>query len=86
MILPGLSVMYIPYSSTLTLISLEYFRRALTEMRGEILREFREELRSMDQHLAGLEQDARQPRLAIGADGLLDTNARERTEGAAKAV
>ena len=33
-----------------------------------------------------MEQDARQPRLAIEADGPSDTTTRERTEGAAQAV
>ena len=40
----------------------------------------------MGQRVASLEQDARQPRLAMEADGSLDTKTRERTEGAAKAV
>ena len=40
----------------------------------------------MDQRLAGLEPDARQPRLAMVADGQANTKTRERTEGAAKAV
>ena len=40
----------------------------------------------MDQRLTSLEQDARQPRLAMEADGLADTKTRERTEGAATAV
>ena len=40
----------------------------------------------MDQRLAGLEPDARQPRLAMGADGQASTKTRERTENAAKAV
>ena len=42
--------------------------------------------RLLEQHLANLEQDARQPRLAMEADGPADTKPRERTEGAAKAV
>ena len=42
--------------------------------------------RGTNQRLAGLEQDARQPSLAMEADGLSDTKNRERTEGAAKAV
>ena len=40
----------------------------------------------MDQHVASLEQDARQPRLAMEADGPADTKSCERTKGAAKAV
>ncbi|CAN0376329.1 unnamed protein product [Ascophyllum nodosum] len=38
------------------------------------------------QRLAGLEQEARQPRLAMEADGQADAKTCERTEGAAKAV
>ena len=44
------------------------------------------EMRGARQRLASLEQDARQPRLAIEADRLSDTKTRERTEGATKAV
>ena len=40
----------------------------------------------MNQCLAGLEPDARQPRLAIVADGQANTMTRERPEGAATAV
>ena len=40
----------------------------------------------MDQRLAGLEQDPRQPRLAMEADGPSNTKTSERTEGAARAV
>ena len=40
----------------------------------------------MDQRLAGLEQDARQPCLALEADAPAGTKTRERAEGAAKAV
>ena len=42
-----------------------------------------EDLRRMDQRLASLEQNARQPRLAIEADVPADEKTRERTEGAA---
>ena len=45
-----------------------------------------EELRAMDQRTARLEQDARQPRLAMETDGQADTKTRERTEGAATAI
>ena len=38
------------------------------------------------QYAARLEQDARQPHLAMEADGQADTETRERTEGAATAV
>ena len=40
----------------------------------------------MDQRLTRLEHDARQPRLAIEADGPANTKTRERTEGTATAV
>ena len=40
----------------------------------------------MNQHVISLEQDARQPRLAIEADGPANTKTCERTEGAATAV
>ena len=40
----------------------------------------------MGQHSASLEQDARQPRPAMEADGPVNTKTRERTEGAATAV
>ena len=42
--------------------------------------------RLLEQHLASQEQDARQPRLAMEADGPANTKTRERTEGAATAV
>ena len=42
--------------------------------------------RNMDQCVASLEHDARQPRLAMEADRQANTKTRERTEGAAKAV
>ena len=40
----------------------------------------------LNQQVASLEHDARQPRLAIEADGPANTKTRERTEGAAKEV
>ena len=52
----------------------------------EKMNEIAEDWQSMDQRLAGLEPDARQPRLAIVADGQANTETRERTEGAATAV
>ena len=42
--------------------------------------------RGTSQRLANLEHDARQPRLAMKADGQADTKTRERTEGTATAV
>ena len=45
-----------------------------------------DKMREMDQHLTRLEHGARQPRLAVEADGQASTKTRERTEGAATAV
>ena len=67
-------------------ITLEDFRQALSEMRGNILIEFEEDLRSISQRLASLEHGDRQPRLAMEADGPADKKTREHTEGAVKAV
>ena len=50
------------------------------------LDEIFDEMREMDQHVTRLEHGARQPRLAMEADGYTDTKTRERTEGAATAV
>ena len=43
-------------------------------------------MKKMDQHVTRLEHGARQPRLAMAADGHADTETRERAEGAATAV
>ena len=48
--------------------------------------EISDQIRKMDQHVTRLEHGARQPRLAMEADGHADTKTRERTEGAATAV
>ena len=45
------------------------------------MEEYIEERRDIDQRLTRLEHGARQPRLAMEADGLANTKARERTEG-----
>ena len=45
-----------------------------------------EQMSLKDQRVASLEQDARQARLAMEADGNADAKTRERTKGAAKAV
>ena len=45
-----------------------------------------EEIRSLDQRLTSLEQDARQSRLAMETDGPADTKTRKRTEGAPTTV
>ena len=73
--------------------TLEDLRRVMWEAWNKVREEHglkkpenQEDLRAKDQHEASLEQDARQPRLAMEADGPADTKTRERTEGAAKAV
>ena len=50
------------------------------------MNELAEEMRATKQRLVGLEQDARQPRLAMEADVPADKKTRERTKGAATAV
>ncbi|CAM9103180.1 unnamed protein product [Ascophyllum nodosum] len=45
-----------------------------------------DEVRERDQHLTRLEHGARQPRLAVEADGQASTKTRKRMEGAATAV
>ena len=53
---------------------------------NEKLNEFIEEMRSTEHRSASLEQDARQPGLAMEADVTADKKTRERKEGAAAAV
>ena len=67
-------------------ITWEKLRRVLSESMGKAFGEFKEDLRSIDQRLASLQQDARQPRLAMEADVPVDKKTRECTEGAATAV
>ena len=50
------------------------------------LAELADEMRAAKERLAGLEQNARQPRLAMEADEPSDTKTRECMEGAATAV
>ena len=50
------------------------------------LDEISDETRVMDQHVTSLEHGARQPRLAMEADGPANVKTRERTEGAVIAV
>ena len=50
------------------------------------MEEYVDDLRSMGQRVGGLEPDARQPCLAMEADGPANTKTRERTESAATAV
>ena len=48
--------------------------------------EILDEMRRMDQHVTSLEHGARQPRLAMEANGHANTKTQERTEGATTAV
>ena len=50
------------------------------------LDEISDEMRKMDEHVTRLEHGARQPRLAMEADGPADTKTSGRTEGAATAA
>ena len=50
------------------------------------LDEISDEMGKMDDHVTRLEHGARQPRLAMEADGQANTKTRERTEGAATVV
>ena len=66
----------------------EIFERQLEGVKSHLdkMDVLADKMRGTRQRLAGLAQDARQPRLAMEADGPSDTKTRERTEGAAKAV
>ena len=68
------------------MIPWEELRRVVKETWGEALKEIKKDFRSMEQCAARLGQDARQPRLAMEANGHAYTKTRERTEGAATAV
>ena len=57
----------------------------LREIRSQFSK-LKELMRRLEQHLLSQEQDARQPRLAMEADGQADTKTRECTKGAATAV
>ena len=65
--------------------------KSLLKEQDRMLKELRDDLkdgvrRFIEQYAARLEQDARQPRLAMEADGQANTKTREHTEGAATAV
>ena len=61
--------------------------RSHFEKQTKMLDNFMDDItRYFDQHAASLGQDARQPRLAMEADGHASMKTRERTEGAATAV
>ena len=56
------------------------------DRRNRKLDEISDETRVMDEHVSSLEHGARQPRLAMKANGHANTKTQERTEGAATAV
>ena len=68
------------------IITWEEIRQAVSETWGEAFREHKKDLRRMDERLASLEQNARQPRFAMEADMPANNKTRERTEGATKAA
>ena len=61
-------------------------RRVMSEAVGKALEELTENMRTANQRLACLEQNARQPRLAMGTDVTADKKTHKRTEGAAATV
>ena len=82
-----------PNTYVLPGITAEDFRRVQREVWKEVWDEIGlekpekpKEMRATDQREADLEQNARQPRLAMEADGPAHTKTRERTEGATTAV
>ena len=67
-------------------IPLEELRRVMSETVGKALEQLTENMRTVNQRLASLEQDAREPRLAMGADVTAYKKTHKRTEGAAATV
>ena len=63
-----------------------YSMRSQFDQQVKKLDELMEMTRGTSERLASLEHDARQPRLAMEADGQADIKTRKRTEGAATAV
>ena len=61
-------------------------KKVFEEVSGRKMDKFTDNLRRNDQLLASLEQDARQPRLAMAANVQADIKTPERTEGTAIAV
>ena len=72
---PKLAVVYRPSDESLIRQQIELMMSRLEEQAN-----------TMNQRLTRLEHEARQPRLAMEADGPANTKTRERTEGAATAV
>ena len=68
------------------MVTFKELQKAGSETWGEAFKEYKEDLRRMDQRLASVEHDARQPRVARKADVPADEKTRERPEGAAIAV
>ena len=73
-------------SSQPTLVDIYRMVEKLFDKPDRRLEKLTEDLRSMNQRVASLEQDARHPRLAMEEDGPSDTKTRECTRVAAKAV
>ena len=67
-------------------IKLEELRQITSEALDKAFDKSMEMMRRTNQRLAGLEQEAPQPRLAMEKDVTADKKTRERTEGAAAAV
>ena len=67
-------------------ITLEELRRVMSRTIGEDFEEIEEDLRRINQRVASLEQDARQPRLTMEADVPANKKTCERTECACAAV
>ena len=68
-------------------VTREELRRVImSETIAKALEEFKDDMRGVNQRLASLEQDARQPRFATKADVTADKKTRERIEGPAAAV
>ena len=67
-------------------VTLEDFRRLMSNVWDRKTDKLTEDLKRADQRLVMLEQSARQSRLAMEADGPANTKNRERTEGAATEV
>ena len=77
-----------PTSADVYRLCVERFDRmdSYSDRWNKKLDEISDEMKKMDKNVTRLEHGARQPRLAMEADGHADTKTRERTEGAATVV
>ena len=83
---PKLAHEYRPSGKSLIRQQIKLMRNHLEEQ-DNMLDKFKDDIMGLfDQLVARLEQETRQPRLAMEADGPANTETRERTEGAATAV